>query len=183
MDLEPKELALGGLVLTALVVLSLAAFGPTNGMASTAAPAKSEPESVRQGVPTQFPNDSRWIALEARDRGGHLESHNFLVNDRTTANRFVLVKYAVTNLSQQGRYVHDEPRLVDRKGRLFDGMSNAFAFIPRGGEHHSIGDKLQPGIDYEFWAAFEVPADASIVGVVFYPIAGASGWRGSTLRL
>jgi hypothetical protein len=104
--------------------------------------------------------DSKWVVLDAQDKGNSLKSHNSFQKDATTSGKFILVHFKVTNLSNKEERIINTPKLIDSQGREFKDFDKQTFYIPKGTE--AMGLKALPAsIEKEFYAVYEVPADAT----------------------
>jgi hypothetical protein len=111
-----------------------------------------------------FNNDSTWVVLEAKDLGKELKPTDPDDKPRKTEGRFIQVRYKITNTGKQVVWLDDsDPPLVDDRDRTFESMGDAQKqFLPKDAKTLSEqeSDQIPAGLTREFYALYEVPADA-----------------------
>lgn len=131
---------------------------PAPETAPTAAPVATEaPKAYGVGQDVQV-DEVRWKIVEASDLGKTLKSKNTFVKDKTTAGRFVQVRFELENLSKD-MLTFAGLDLVDDQGRTFKSSSDAFQFIPT--EEACVLENLNPNVAKSCTAIYEVPATAA----------------------
>ena len=123
--------------------------------------AKSEAKPARTvqiGDKVTF-NDSVWIVNKAQDLGQTL-SGGALSEDKTSSGKYILVKFTVTNTTNEEEEILDTPKLFDSKGRKFNQMDDVGLYLPEGANEMTL-EQLPSGLAKTFYAIFEVPGDAS----------------------
>jgi hypothetical protein len=103
--------------------------------------------------------DSKWTVLEAKDMGTTLKSNNRFHKDTTTEGRFVQVHFKVLNTTGKEDRLMDLPKVIDSQQREFKEIDHESFYLPEGAKAMAI-EALPPSISKEFYAIYEVPADA-----------------------
>ncbi len=103
--------------------------------------------------------ESRWTILKVEEKGQALKSNEQAQQEARTDGKFVLINFKVENTSDQEQWIADVPKLVDSKGRKFKQYGFQSFYFPRGGKGLN-GEMLPAGVAKEFWAIYDVPADA-----------------------
>lgn len=103
--------------------------------------------------------DSEWVVAAAQDRGSTLPGGTFSEAKRSSG-KFVMVKFTVTNTTNEEEQIIDTPKLVDSRGRKFEQMDDVNLYLPEGASEMTL-EQLPSGIMKTFYAIFEVPADAT----------------------
>ncbi len=103
--------------------------------------------------------DSKWVVLKAEDKGTTLRSNNQFQGDAQTTGKFILVHFKVTNLDKKEQRIINTPKLIDSTGREFKDYDNQAFFIPDGAKTMAV-EALPSSLTKEFYAVYEVPADA-----------------------
>lgn len=116
--------------------------------------------SAKIGDEISFDNDSTWVVLSAEDKGNSLTSNNQFVKDAQTDGKFILVRFKVSNLTNKEERLFSGPKLIDSKGREFKSYDKQSFFIPKGAKTMSL-EAIPAGLPREFYAVYEVPADAN----------------------
>ena len=104
--------------------------------------------------------DSEWIVVTAKNAGATLSSRNAFVKPLSTSGKYVVVNFTVTNRTKKEDRILNHPVLVDAKEREFRNLDNQAFYIPEGGSTMGL-EALPPDMKREFWAVYEVPADAT----------------------
>ncbi|MBM2814734.1 MAG: Trf2 superfamily protein [Ignavibacteria bacterium] len=107
-------------------------------------------------------DDSKWIVLEALNKGKELSSSNQFQENAHTEGNFIVVKFKVTNLTKKEDHIFDVPKLIDSQGREFQAWSNPIGkmfFIPENAKTLSM-EALPAGMPKTFYEIYEVPTDA-----------------------
>jgi hypothetical protein len=131
---------------------------------ATVAPTPSQPKPTV--APTPVPavgqdvkvGEVRWKIISAKDLGNKLKSDNQFVEDKTTAGRFVQLRFEVENLSKD-TLTFAGFDLVDDQDRTFKSASDVFMFIPTA--ELCVLESLNPNITKTCTAIYEVPANAA----------------------
>lgn len=122
--------------------------------------AKKEIIVAKIGEEVTFDNDSTWIVLDVDDRGNSLKSNNQFKKDAQTDGKFVIVKFKVSNLTNKEERLFAGPKLIDSQGRQFNHYDSQNFYIPKGAKTMSL-EAIPAGLPREFYAIYEVPADAN----------------------
>ena len=109
-------------------------------------------------------DEVRWRVLSAEDLGNTLSSSNMFVDSKTTAGRFVRVRFEIENLSND-LLTYGGVDLVDNRGREYASYSESFMFLPDGEECYFI-ENLNPNIPKICTVIYEVAADAADLKIV-----------------
>ena len=137
---------------------------------------KSQKENTKQNQPTttETPkptqgykigdlikfDDSEWIIASAWNNGKKMESNLIFQEDATTEGMFITVCFKVKNLNNTEVTIIDTPKLIDSQGREFSEYTNEAWYVPK--NTHTIEfESLPPGLTKQYYAIFEVPADAN----------------------
>lgn len=120
--------------------------------------ATAEKSSYKIGNMIKF-DDSQWVVVGARNDGGTLRSNNMFQKDAKTEGKFIMVRFKVKNLTDKEDRIFDTPRLIDSSGREFREYDDQAFYIPDGAETLEM-EALPAGMTKEFYAVYEVPADA-----------------------
>ena len=108
-------------------------------------------------------DEVRWHVLSAEDLGDTLSSSNRFVDSKTTAGRFVRVRFEIENLSND-LLTFTGLDLVDNRGREYVSYSGSFMFLPDGEECYF--EKLNPNVPQICTVIYEVAADAAGLKIV-----------------
>lgn len=104
-------------------------------------------------------DDSQWKVLKAEHKGSKLRANNSFQKAAKTTGAFVRVKMQITNNTPKEERIAGGIFLVDSVGRSFGTISQQAFYIPKKSE--SVGlEALPASMPKEFWAVFEVAADA-----------------------
>lgn len=154
-------------ILVFLFVLSLACGNSSAGSQSSSgeqegdggdqeqASQEKEAAAVGQDV---IVGDIRWKFLEATDLGQELKSDNQFIDPKTTAGRFVKVRFEIENRgTEAATYAGIE--VVDGQGRTFKTYDDRITFTPQG--ELCVLEQLNPNLPKTCTEIFEVPADAT----------------------
>ena len=109
-------------------------------------------------------DEVRWHVLSAEDLGDTLSSSNRFVDSKTTAGRFIRVRFEIENLSND-LLSYGGLDLVDNRGREYASYSESFMFLPDGEECYII-ENLNPNIPKICTVIYEVAADAAGLKIV-----------------
>ena len=109
-------------------------------------------------------DEVRWRVLSAEDLGNTLSSSNMFVDSKTTAGRFVRVRFEIENLSND-LLTYGGVDLVDNRGREYIAYSEAFMFLLDGENCYFITN-LNPNIPKICTVIYEVAADAADLKIV-----------------
>lgn len=126
-------------------------------------PVKKAPKEVvvaKIGEEVTFNNDSTWIVLNAENKGNFLKSNNMFQKDAQSDGKFIVVQFKVSNLTNKEERLFIGPKLIDSKGREFKHYDHESFYIPDGAKTMSL-EAIPAGLPREFYAVFEVPADAT----------------------
>ena len=129
--------------------------------APTVAPTLPAPTAIPTPLPAigqdvKF-DKVRWKITSAQDLGNKLKSGNELIDDKTTAGRFIKIRFEIENLSNDNLYFTDFD-LVDDQNRTYKSSSDVLFFIPS--DEMCILQNLNPNIPKTCTSIFEVPANA-----------------------
>lgn len=116
-------------------------------------------EAAKIGDEITF-KDSKWTVVTAKDHGTQIRPNNQFLQPAKTEGRFILVHFKVTNLTNQEDRILNTPKLIDSKGREFKDYDQQSMYIPEGAKTLTV-EALPAGMTKEFWALYEVPADAT----------------------
>lgn len=158
---------------------------PTTAVAAVAdvpteAPAAAEPTEAPAAAPTVAPTpepepteapaaaftvgqdvavgEVRWKVLEATDEGTDLKADNEFVEPKTTAGKWVRVRFEIENLStDQLNFTGVD--VTDGQGRTFNPSTEVFMHVPT--EEMCSLAQLNANVPKTCQVVFEVPADAS----------------------
>ena len=127
----------------------------------TVAPTLPEPTAIPTPLPAigqdvKF-DKVRWKITSAQDLGNKLKSGNELIEDKTTAGRFIKIRFEIENLSNDNLYFTDFD-LVDDQNRTYKSSSDVLLFIPS--NEMCMLQNLNPNIPKTCTSIFEVPANA-----------------------
>jgi hypothetical protein len=111
------------------------------------------------GETVAFKGDSEWEVVDAKDFGKTIEASNDFTDPGKTKGRFIRVHYKVTNKGKKSESILEGPKLVDGKGREFETWSEGYSYLPKNGKAITL-EPLPPDMEKEFYAIYEVPADA-----------------------
>lgn len=100
----------------------------------------------------------RWKVLEAQDLGNTLQSDNEFTEPRTTAGRFIRVRFEIENRGSEARSFTDI-NLIDAQGRNFENANDVLSFIDA--PEQCFLEQLNPNLPRVCTYIFEVPADAT----------------------
>lgn len=117
----------------------------------TATPAPAIGQDVKVG-------DVRWKVLEAKDVGDTLKSDNSFIKPKTTAGKWVMLRFEIENQGTEQRNLTGVD-LKDAQGRTFKASTDALFFIPQ--EEQCSFAQLSANVPRTCWMYFEVPKDAS----------------------
>jgi hypothetical protein len=107
-----------------------------------------------------FFGGSEWTILDVVDRGSPMKGNDSSDKDATTTGRFIQVHYRVANLGKkEGTVGRSAAKLADERGREFGSIDRGSDFVPKNGEILYL-ETIQPSLSKEFYAIYEVPADA-----------------------
>ena len=109
-------------------------------------------------------DEVRWHVLSAEDLGDTLSSSNRFVDSKTTAGRFIQVRFEIENLSND-LLSYGGLDLVDNRGREYASYSESFMFLPDE-EECSFIENLNPNIPKICTVIYEVAADAAGLKIV-----------------
>ena len=109
-------------------------------------------------------DEVRWHVLSAEDLGDTLSSSNRFVDSKTTAGRFIRVRFEIENLSND-LLSYGGLDLVDNRGREYASYSESFMFLPDE-EECSFIENLNPNIPKICTVIYEVAADAAGLKIV-----------------
>jgi hypothetical protein len=160
---------------TALLVVALLACGggsktdtsakvtPAGEAPAVAAPVPAPVETVKPaaiGETVTLP-DSTWSVISAKDLGPEVKSNNqFVEGLKSEGAKYIVVAFKVTNLGSKEERIFGHPKLRDSRGREFDAHDKATFFLPKGKKSMQL-EAVPAGLPKEFWAIYEVPADAT----------------------
>lgn len=139
---------------------------PTAALVSALAtpPAPPVATRARTGEPLRL-GDLEWQVVSVQDKGKTPKPVGKNVRAPTTTGRFLVLHCRVTNHAKLVRRLDHPPKLRDAAGREYDAHPEQDALIPFGSPSASW-QELGAGTPVEFWAAYEVPADAAGLSVV-----------------
>jgi len=106
--------------------------------------------------------DVRWKLITARKLGNTLKSHNTFVEPKTTSGFFVLVEIEIENRSKEPLTFLERP-LYDQNGRRYSPLSDAMWYFDK--EIVWLLKTVNPNVPHKFAQVYEVPKDASRLGV------------------
>ena len=109
-------------------------------------------------------DEVRWHVLSAEDLGDTLSSDNRFVDSKTTAGRFIRVRFEIENLSND-LLTYGGLDLVDNRDREYTSYSESFMFLPDE-EECSFIENLNPNIPKICTVIYEVAADAAGLKIV-----------------
>jgi hypothetical protein len=138
--------------------LPFAAFAPQRPVGPQGLQRPVGPQALKMGEEILF-DDSTWTVLDAVDMGRVLKSNNMLKKDAVTNGRFIRVHYRVLNRTKKEARFIDLPKLIDSQGREFNQYDEQAFYIPEGAKTIAL-EALPASIPKEFYAIYEVPADA-----------------------
>jgi hypothetical protein len=121
---------------------------------------KRYPKNMLRSSPTGNCCDSTWIVLNAENRGNSLTSNNQFQKNAQSDGKFIVVQFKVSNLTNKEERLFVGPKLIDSKGREFNHYDHDTFYIPKGKKTMSM-EAVPAGLPREFYAVYEVPADAS----------------------
>ncbi|MCC6649348.1 MAG: hypothetical protein IT374_27725 [Polyangiaceae bacterium] len=124
------------------------------------AKAKAPEKLPKIGDTVSF-DDSDWVVLSAKDLGKVAKSNNpFQESKKSEGGKFIQVSFKVTNKTKKEERVLGGLKIADSSGREFESLDDQAFYVPNGKK--TIGLEAMPSsLAKEFWAVFEVPADAT----------------------
>ncbi len=108
--------------------------------------------------------DSEWVVSSAKDRGSKMNSRNSFVDPAVTSGKFIMVSFGITNKTNKEERIMFTPVIVDAKGREFQDYDKQSFYLPEGAKSLTM-ESLPSGMEKQFTAIYEVPADAE--GLMF----------------
>jgi zinc-ribbon domain len=159
-----KKLVLGfaGFFVLMIILASLGGSkkNPSSGSAGSNPAAAAAPEiQYKIGDKVEL-SDSDWTVVGAKDSGKKLKSNNQFQEDAKTDGRFVVVNFRVVNKTPKEERIMDHPALVDSRGREFKDYDHQAFYLPEKAKTMEM-EALPSSMPREFWAIYEVPADAT----------------------
>jgi hypothetical protein len=138
------------------------------------APTLATPQQQQQPTPEAAPtakvaiigdtvtlSDSQWTVMAAKNLGPHVKSGNQFVEDlKSEGAAYIGVVFKVTNLGTKEERIFGHPKLRDGLGREYSAHDRATVFLPKG-KHSMQLEAVPAGLPKEFWAIYEVPANAT----------------------
>jgi len=120
---------------------------------------KSINRALKVGDEVRF-GDSVWTVLQAQNKGNFLQSNTEFIENVRTNGKFIMVHFRITNLGTREERFLTPINLIDSKGREFTDYDNQLFFIPEGAKTLTF-EAIPAGLPRQFYAIYEVPADAS----------------------
>jgi hypothetical protein len=140
---------------------NLAVLAPTN-TAVSAAPVDTPVPPTAEPVFTigtdVMVGDVRWKFLSAENLGNVLTSGNQFIEDKTTAGKFIKVRFEMENRSND-MLTYTGINLVDSQGRSFTDYSEQYMYLPDN-ETCTFIENLNPNVPRACTVIFEVAPDA-----------------------
>lgn len=147
-----------------------AAPAPAAAVPPTAAPPPATSDATADELPrragpkigeTVTFKDSIWTVVSAKLAGKTLRAKSeFLEPAHSEDGKFVIVRFKVKNLTKSEERIIDHPKLRDAQGREFETFDGQDSYIPNGAKTMMM-EALPSTMTREFWAIYEVPADAT----------------------